>query len=223
MRKKPPLPTDEEVQALKGFFEKQMKTAKILNDQDWYIRALRDYLIFMILLTTGRRVSEVLNIYPQNIDWDKHVIYTVVFKREKMPKEVPDDKRRMAEYALFIQTMTDYTRPVGMTPEVERLLQEYIELKKPGPWEPVFDVSRAYVAKKFREAREALGIKREIVPHSLRAYLITKLVEQGWTYEEIRKITGHKSIKTLQIYDRATYFQVKDKHLQAVEKLVNGT
>jgi site-specific recombinase XerD len=62
---------------------------------------------------------------------------------------------------------------------------------------------------------------KHVTYHSFRHYVITALISEGWPYDQIQKITGHKSITTLDIYDylaRLRQFDYKLKgHANACE------
>ena len=191
MQFKPPLPTSEEVGLMKKYLELKVKAAKEKGDVEEYKKTIRDYAIFMTLLLTGRRVGEILSVYVVDIDWDKLIMFTIIEKRKKKKGELPYEKR-----------------PIGFPPELAEILKEYINAWGLGPNDPLFPVTARTVQLMFKEVREAVGITKPIVPHSLRRYLITKLVERGWTYEQIKNVTGHRSVKTLQIYDTTSFFTV---------------
>ena len=203
MRFKPPLPTSEEIGLMRKYLELKVKAAKSVGDVEEYKRAIRDYAIFMTLLLTGRRIGEILSVYVADIDWNKKVMNTIILKTKK-GGVVEREKR-----------------PIGFPPELESILKEYINAWGLKPNDPLFPVTARAVQLMFKEVREAVGIEKPIVPHSLRRYLITKLVERGWTYEQIKNITGHKSVSTLQIYDTTTFFMVRDKFLNDVKNILS--
>jgi integrase/recombinase XerC len=44
-------------------------------------------------------------------------------------------------------------------------------------------------------------LKKPLHPHALRHYSITQALEDGWKMEEVQKLSRHRDIRTLQIYD----------------------
>jgi len=202
LRLKPPLPTSEEIGLMKKYLELRVKATKSSGDLEGYKRAIRDYAIFMTLLLTGRRIGEILSVYVVDIDWNRRIMNTIILKTKKGKKEYEK-------------------RPIGFPPELEGILKEYINVWGLGPNDPLFPISARAVQLMFEETREAVGIEKKIVPHSLRRYLITKLVERGWTYEQIKNVTGHKSVSTLQIYDTTTFFMVRDRFLNDVKSILS--
>ena len=204
MQFKPPLPTSEEVGLMRKYLELRVRAAKRTGNIEEYKRALRGYAIFMTLLLTGRRIGEILSVRVADIDWNKLIMFTIIEKRRKKKGELPYEKR-----------------PIGFPPELAEILREYINAWELGPNDPLFPITARTVQLMFKEVREAVGITKPIVPHSLRRYLITKLVERGWTYEQIKNVTGHKSVSTLQVYDTTTFFTVRNRFLNDVKAILS--
>lgn len=54
--------------------------------------------------------------------------------------------------------------------------------------------------------------------NSFRHYYITQLIKQGWSHNEIAKLTGHKSIGTLVTYDHVIAEDLREKAELAIRK-----
>jgi hypothetical protein len=54
---------------------------------------------------------------------------------------------------------------------------------------------------------------------NFRHYEITALISEGWQHDQIQKITGHKSITTLAIYDHAGIEVVENKFRDMLARL----
>lgn len=57
------------------------------------------------------------------------------------------------------------------------------------------------------------GIKKNVMFHSFRHYFITHYLKQGWSYNQVAKLTGHKSVNSLQSYDHVVARDLRDKAL----------
>ena len=215
---KPDVPTDEEVSRIRQYLESRKEAYCQYGGTMQCRTALRDYALFLLLLTTGRRIGELLSIKVENIDWDKHLIWSIV---EKLKKNV-DPKLKNAPLGIKLQRGIIELRPISVPDDVMKVLFEYVQAWRLKEGQALFPYSSRWAQKQVKVWANAVGIHGKIItPHSFRHYLITKLREQGWVYEDISKITGHKSIKSLQeTYDHTDFWTVKDRFSQVQEKLV---
>ena len=163
------------------------------------IEGLRDKAILEVLFSTGLRVSELVGLNRDQINFDRRefgvigkgrrarVVFlsdTAVEWLNRYLKERSDNSR-----ALFI-------RYSGKTPEdaealrltsrsVQRLVEKYV-----------------------KKAR--LPIK--ITPHGLRHSFATDLLHGGADLRAIQEMLGHKNVSTTQIYTHITNPQLKEIH-----------
>ena len=201
MRFEPPLPTYEELALMEKFFKTNLEAARKSGNKERIKKAMMDYVIFKVLLSTGRRLGEILNVRVKDVNLEEGIMWTIIEKsqRKKELHAWPYEKR-----------------VIGFPPSVGKLLKEYIEFAELQPHEKLFPVSARYVQYRFEAARKSMGIKKRIVPHSLRVFVITELINKGWSLERIRRITGHKSLGVILKYDRGTYFREKDEYEKVI-------
>jgi len=58
------------------------------------------------------------------------------------------------------------------------------------------------------------GITKRVMFHSFRHYFITHYLKKGWSYNEVAKLTGHKSINSLGSYDHVVSRDLREKALE---------
>lgn len=61
------------------------------------------------------------------------------------------------------------------------------------------------------------NIQKNISFHSFRHYFITHLLKQGWSHNEVAKVTGHKSVSSINAYDHVLSKDLKDKLNKSLE------
>ncbi|MCK9568451.1 site-specific integrase [Candidatus Pacearchaeota archaeon] len=165
-----------------------------------------DHLFLHLLAKTGRRIGEILGdarasrhgMRPKDIEWDQKFAWLSVEKRR-------DD----SEYICFL------------TDEMLEELRVYIHALGIGPEEELFlhQPKRSAIGTYKRLPQvyaDLAGIGKHISAHSFRHHFITTLREQGWAYEDIQKLTGHKSIASMASYDHTSAKMVEGRFREAL-------
>ena len=132
---------------------------KVIDNGTYFLR-LRNKLIIELCSKTGIRISELLNL------------------------QVDDFKK--TERGLRIKSSKSYLRRyIRWTAKVNRLLQRYIELRRPlAHCESLLintsgnAITARQVQRIFRELKDRAGIKEKITPHSLRVGFISDSVRK---------------------------------------------
>jgi len=182
-KKTPELLTDTEV----------LNILRIAKAKNFYY-----YLIFRLLVKTGRRIGEIVSIRKMDIDFENKLIFLPVEKRrKKIIKAVFIDDRTLELIREWIKMNNfadnDYIFRHRSIRQLERVVQKYAKIA---------------------------GITKYVCLHSFRHYFITWCrLKERMSYEEIRKITGHADVKTLSIYDRTEIFDIEEKAKRVVEKI----
>ena len=164
--------------------ETQFKFAK--NSQ------MRDVAILTLLLHTGIRVSEMVGIDLQDIDWDERRIK--IFR-----------KGRKEQYVYF-------------NAPVEEALQDYIEYERKVPSE---DLNALFISRKGQRisvrAVERLVPMKRITPHKLRSTFATNLYEETGDIYVTSDALGHSSLETVKKYTNL-HDERRRKAAEAIEK-----
>lgn len=197
------------------------------------------YLIFMVAKNTGRRLGELYGT-PEK----KKIGEKIVGKKTVSinGKDVAIDVKK----AIYKKTgnylggvkvkdidFNESTMKVWVLKR-RKLTQDETILSK-----PILDLIKHYIVKNklkendylFREksyssiqyavdryAKKA-GIEHNVCFHNFRHYFVTYLKKKGWTNDKISKLTGHKSVGTLSIYDHVVAKDIRDDALEDLKDI----
>ncbi|XMB67064.1 tyrosine-type recombinase/integrase [Mycoplasmatota bacterium zrk1] len=140
----------------------------------------RNYLLFRLLYDTGLRISELLNLKVNNIDFDSKTIH------------VQKTKTRVERYVFFGE-------------ETKALLNKYLLASSLKNYILIDFVTGEMlkldtVHSICRRLRNEPNIEKSIRPHMWRHTFATKFVKLNGNMEVLRLIMGHSSLKTTQKY-----------------------
>ncbi len=149
---------------------------------------IKHKLIIKLLYGCGLRVSEIINIENENLNFDEGLIHIRLAKGKK-------------------------DRFVKIPNSIINELKNYYELNNS---EILFSSNRGgkltikTIQKIVQNAGKKSGIKKRVYPHLLRHSFATHLLEQGTDLRIIQKLLGHSDIKTTQIYTQISQTNVKN-------------
>jgi len=145
---------------------------------------IKHKLVLMFLYYAGLRLSEVINLKWQDIDFNRDVIHV---KRAKGEKH----------------------RVIFLHPKLKETLKEY-GIKNYG-FVLKSERGKKYCPKTIQEivkkASRKAGINKRVTPHTLRHSFATHLLVAGADIRYIQQLLGHKSLRTTQVY---THIASKD-------------
>ena len=181
----PDVPTEDEIQR---YYETV-----------WHTRNMQDMVMIKTLLYTGVRVSELINIHIENIDFircqirinqekggkDRIVPFPIGFK-EVLAMHVDSMQRKQATY-LFESSWKRKYSDRG----VRKILEKYAL---------------------------AAGLNRAISPHRLRHFLLTWLKKQGIDDALIQPYSGHSSRQSLEVYSRLSIGEAQKEYDEVIWK-----
>ena len=181
----PYVPTEEE---LKRYYEVV-----------WQTRDLKHMILIKILLYTGARVNELINIKINEIDFDRCQIRISQGK---------GGKDRVVPFPLSFREN----------------LMFYLKIIKSDTGCYLFESNRKkkYTTRGIRKiltkyANDA-GMKQSLSPHKLRHFLFTWLKKQGIDDALIQPYSGHESRKSLEIYSKLSLNEAQNAYDRAIEK-----
>lgn len=150
-------------------------------------------LIWQILRYTGERIGAILQLKVSDVfvDASGSMPHSYITFRASTRKATPDGGRN--------------TRQVPITRALAAELHKYYPPNFgwlfPSPGTDKYHITRQSYDKTFRLALVKAGLNRRgFSLHSPRRTLITRLSQANFPLANIRAITGHKSIQTLQEY-----------------------
>lgn len=169
---------------------------------------LRDFIIMLLLYTTGIRVSELILIRVKDLSLTEPYTLKVMGKGNKgryvplMKSSVPHIRKYLTQMHYDTEARYDET------------------LFKNHMGKPFTRQGINYILKKYgSKARQidALAIPEDISPHKMRHTTAMELLTSGVDLIYIRDLLGHSSVTTTEVYAR-TDAKLKRKAIEAASK-----
>ncbi len=161
-------------------------------------KSVRARTIILLFYSTGVRLAELIGLNSLDVDFASHQL-KVTGKRNKQ-------------------------RIIPFGEELETALNEYIALRDDlvgGPTEALFTneegarVSRTLVTKLVKDHLSQVTTLKKRSPHVLRHSFATAMLNNGAGLESVRKLLGHESVATTEIYTHTTFEQLKKVYKDA--------
>lgn len=169
------------------------KIIKNINNDDW--RDLRDHALFMLIFSTGLRISEALSLKKSDLIGKK---FTYVTGKRNKQRIVP-----------LLSNVTDLILSYIQKCPFSIAENDNVFVSNLGiPYYP-----RA-AQKKIEKIRREVGLGEFVTPHTLRHSCATVLLESSDDLRKVQKLLGHESLSTTQIYTKIT----KNRLIDALKK-----
>lgn len=163
---------------------------EIINESSKGKEGLRDRLIIEMLYATGVRVSELVNIKINDIDFNNRRI--IVCGK--------GNKERIVYYGEYaMKVLNDYLR--GR----ENINNQYLFLNNRG--EKLTDRGVRYI---IDNIMKNLSVKTHVTPHVLRHTFATDMLNNGCDIKVVQELLGHSSLKTTEVYTHVTNDRLKE-------------
>jgi site-specific recombinase XerD len=149
---------------------------------------IKHRLIIKMLYGCGLRVSEIVGLKRENIDFGSGLVHIVLAKGKK-------------------------DRFVKMPESMGMEMQSYCNLLAGNILFPSNRGSRittATVQAIVENAAKKAGIRKRVYPHLLRHSFATHLLENGTDLRVIQKLLGHSDVRTTQIYTQISQASIKN-------------
>ena len=149
---------------------------------------IKHKLIIKLLYGCGLRVSEIINLKKQDINFGESLIHIKLAKGKK-------------------------DRFVKIPESLINELKSYCNLHEEEflfPSNRGGKLTKKTIAKIVKNAGKKAGVKKRVYPHLLRHSFATHLLEEGVDLKIIQKLLGHSDIKTTQIYTQISQASIKN-------------
>lgn len=178
------------IRDLKGYLETEQVERLIAVATN-----LRDKLLVRTPWRTGVRVSELIAIRIQDVDFDNRAIVIKVQKIRRKDGRV-QERRRV----------------IPIDRGTLNMIEEYLEWRKQFPYKGdlLFPITRQRVNQIFWKLAKRAGInevgdpavskRRRLHPHHLRHSFAIYCIKNGMSIERLQKILGHQSPVTTSVY-----------------------
>lgn len=157
----------------------------------------RNKAILEVMYATGARISEVINLELNQIDFEECIIRVV--GKGKKERIIPLDD-------VAIEALDNYInnyRPFLIKNET----YNYVFLNKNGE-----KISRQMIFKILKNLANKAGITKEISPHTLRHSFASNLLNNGADLRVIQELLGHENLETTEIYSHLQNKKIKDDY-----------
>ncbi len=157
----------------------------------------RNKAMLELMYATGLRVSELVNLKLQDIDFSEDLIRT--FGKGNKERVIP-----MGDYAsLYLKKYIYDYRPLML----KKRPCEYVFLNNHG-----LGLTRQAYFKTIKEIARIKGIKKDISPHTLRHSFASHMLKHGADLRTIQELLGHSDISTTQIYTHITNEELRKNY-----------
>lgn len=160
----------------------------------------RNNLIIELMYATGVRVSELVNITLEDIDFQN--------------KQINICGKGSYERVVYYGLLADKAINKYINNLRKELLKgkenKYLILNKDGE-----KITTRGIAKIIDNLINKVSIKTKVSPHTLRHTFATHLLDNGCDLRSVQELLGHKNINTTEIYTHVTSERLKDVYFKS--------
>jgi len=194
------------------------------------------YMLFTVAKNTGRRIGELYGVEKKEeigevdtgrVNKNGEKIMRKTYKATGdyhfgvQVKDIIPEQDGTATMKVWVLKRRNYIQDETiLKPEIYKIVRVYINKHKLKLEDHLFR------KKSYRQIQHAVGsfakkagITKKVMFHSFRHYFITYFLKAGWSYNQVAKLTGHKSINSLGSYDHVVSRDLRDKALGDMQGL----
>lgn len=146
----------------------------------------RNRAILEVLYSSGLRVSELVNLHLSHVYFD--IGFLRVIGKGNKERLVPIGKDAMKFLKIYIEEIRVHVPVVSG-------YEHFVFLNRRGK-----NLSRVMIFTIIKNLAKAIGMKKNISPHTFRHSFATHLIEGGADLRAVQEMLGHESITTTEIY-----------------------
>lgn len=156
--------------------------------------AARDQAMLELLYSAGIRLSELVGLNLQDVDWEK--------------------------LQLRVTGKGNKQRFVFLTATAAAALRSYLQLRSQ-PSDALFlnrfgqRISNRAVQLLFKKRKDAAQLQRKASPHTMRHSFATHMLEGGSDLVTIKELLGHESLQTTQVYTNISRRKMREVYDQS--------
>lgn len=161
------------------------------------VRGARDYALILLLVRTGMRVSEACGLKRSSLSWTHGRWQLCIVAKGGRERKLPlpaEVKTALDEYLKLDKTRRSLQHTDRPESAIFQPLVNYRTLE--------FDkgLSPTQAWKIVQRWAKFTGLEK-VSPHDLRRTAITRALDQGLSYRQVRMMSGHKSLEMVLRYD----------------------
>ena len=161
---------------------------------------IRNHLIIELLYSTGIRVSELVNIKINDINFNDNTI-RILGK---------GSKERIVLFGDYAKEIIDKYLKVARDTFIKKSNNDYLILNCFGN-----KLTTRSVEKIVKDASYGLKLKNKVTPHTIRHTFATDMLNNGADIKSVQELLGHSSLSTTQVYTHLTNDRIKSVYLKA--------
>ncbi len=169
-----------------------MKEVKMIIDNCSHSpEGIRDKLILKLLIATGARVSEILNLKIKDVENQDYEFIKVLGKGSKY-------------------------RIIPVYDSLEDEIKEYLAVSRPNlkgadeNFKLFPGIRRENFWKKLKKIAKDAGVEKNVYPHIFRHSVATVLLSNGADIRIVQEILGHSNIATTEVYTHVEKSELKN-------------
>ncbi|MFA6379089.1 MAG: tyrosine recombinase XerC [Candidatus Omnitrophota bacterium] len=176
-------------------FLSEMDTARLVDAVTGTDEAsLRDHAILETLYSTGMRVSELVSLNLDRVDFITNLVK--VLGKGKKERLLPIGETALKVVKQYVDTRTHQSEAVFLNHHGRRLTDRSVR-----------NIVNKYITK--------ASIQGKMSPHSLRHSFATHLLNAGADLRSVQELLGHVNLSTTQIYTHMTTEKLKSIYNKA--------
>jgi integrase/recombinase XerD len=158
---------------------------------------LRDAAMLQLLCTTGMRVTELVSLNLEDVNFESRCLYCT--GRQSRRRELPLDDRAVAALDTYLRDGRSKLERGAESGSALFLNHRGSRLTRQGFW---------LIMKAL--ARES-GVVAEVTPHTLRHSFAAHRLKDGLELGRLRELLGHANISTTQIYTHVRFDSARSR------------